>query len=247
LPNWEAFERVVASKRRHAAKNPGWQLLFRGQRCASSWKLQTTLERHSSKQFGVDEYYHKVLRIKPKVESHFRKRWDLPTDCPKPFSAECWNYLVHLRHYGFPSPLLDWSQSEDVAAFFAFREPLTLKGNVAIFLYVEFPTRIKFFHPSGPTIITPKCNVTSVSRHVNQKTMYTVCLTESNSQFGSHEDVFLKNVKRQDLLIKYVIPGSERNKVLTKLYSKGISPHFLLESDESFMETIALEEIDLHT
>jgi hypothetical protein len=54
-------------------------------------------------------------------------------------------------------------------------------------------------------------------------------------------------VKRQDLLIKYVIPGSERNKVLTKLYSKGISPHFLLESDESFMETIALEEIDLHT
>jgi len=96
--------------------------------------------------------------------------------------------------------------SEDVAAFFAFREPLKPKQNVAIFLYVEYPTGIKTFHPGGPTIITPKCNVSSVSRHVNQKTMYTICLMGSNGQFCSHEDVFLKNVRGQDLLIKYVIP-----------------------------------------
>jgi hypothetical protein len=244
LPNWEAFEKIVASKRRHASKNPAWQLLFRGQRCPS-WKLLTTLERRSSKQFTPDEYYHKVLRFKPEVESRTGKRWDLPTHCPNPFSGEYWNYLVYLRHHDCPSPLLDWSSDENVAAFFAFRNPQTVNSNVAIFLYVEFSTGIKVFHESEPRIRTPKCNVPSVSRHVNQKTKYTLCMTESNDQFCSHEDVFRKNQTRQDLLIKYLIPASERHKVLKKLHSKGITEHFLLESDDTLTETLPSEKIDL--
>jgi hypothetical protein len=230
LPNWEAFEEVVLSKRRHAAQNPFWQLRFRGQRCAS-WKLQTTLEReYPSKQFTVNEYYHEVLTWKPKAESSTAERWDLPTNCPKPFSDEYWNYLVYLRHYGYPSPLLDWSSKENVAAFFAFENPKTVNCNVAIFLYVEYSNGAKFFHESEPRIIPVKCNVTSVSRHVHQETKYTVCMKESNDLFCSHEDVLGKNHTRQDLLIKYLIPGSETDKVLEKLRSKGITEDYLLGS-----------------
>jgi hypothetical protein len=65
-----------------------------------------------------------------------------------------------------------------------------------------------------------------------------------NGQFFSHEDFFLKNQTRQDLLMKYVIPGSERDKVLKKLSSKGITAHSLFGSDDSLMETLAFEEID---
>ena len=97
--------------------------------------------------------------------------------------------------------------------------------------------------PDEPTIITPKCNVTSVSRHRKQQTIYTVCM-RGNGQFFSHEDFFLKNQTRQDLLMKYVIPGSERDKVLKKLSSKGITAHSLFGSDDSLMETLAFEEID---
>lgn len=244
LPNWEAFQKVVASKR-DGAQTQGWQeLLFRGQPCASL-KLQTTLERYSSKQFTYEDYYCLVLRMKPKVESSTKKRWELPTVCPKPSSDEYMDYLVYLRHHGFPSPLLDWSLSEDIAAFFAYRKPLTVNCNVAIFLYVEFPARpTKIIHPDEPTIITLECNPPSVPRHVKQKTKYTVCMRESKGQFSSHEDVFLKNQTRQDLLMKYVIPGSERDNVFKKLSSKGITAHSLFESDDSLMETLAFEEID---
>jgi hypothetical protein len=56
------------------------------------------------------------------------KRWDRP-DKPNydwlelDKKMESFGYLVHLRHYGFPSPLLDWSRSAYKAAFFAFQNP----------------------------------------------------------------------------------------------------------------------------
>jgi hypothetical protein len=32
----------------------------------------------------------------------------------------CYPYLAYLRHHGFPSPLLDWTESASVAAYFAY-------------------------------------------------------------------------------------------------------------------------------
>jgi hypothetical protein len=250
LPKWEAFEKEVASEIGHGTKSPGWRrLLFRGQPYAS-WKLKTTLERYSSKEFTEDEYYKVVLEVKPATESYTGKRWEFPTvrsqTDSNPIIEHAYEFMVYLRQHGFPSPILDWSLSPYVAAFFAFRPSITMDCNVAIFLYVEFPTGAKFFHPDEPTIMTLKHNVTSHERHFKQQSIYTVCRRQVENQyyFCSHEDVFQKTEDRQDLLIKYVIPGSERRNALEKLHLMNITPYSVFGTEDALMETLAYEEID---
>ena len=106
LPNWEAFGKVVASNRYWALQSPVRQLLFRGQRCLG-WKIETTLERELPSIHTCEEYYYEMLTRKAKIQPNSGKCWNLPPVCPKPASHEYKEYLVYLRHYDYPSPLLD--------------------------------------------------------------------------------------------------------------------------------------------
>src|ERR1700685_2487774 len=140
LPNWEAFtaelQKLSDQLTQNASGKPP-ELLFRGQ-SDSSWPLTTTLERADCEGMSFDEYYRlTVHRVRPSVEALTGATWDVPDydlSMEQAFrsdrelfslrrfpSLSFYRYMTYLRHHGFPSPLLDWTSSIHVAAFFAFR------------------------------------------------------------------------------------------------------------------------------
>jgi hypothetical protein len=74
-----------------------------------------------------------------------------------------YRYMAYLRHFGFPSPLLDWSRSPFVATFFAFRDASVSDKpkKRSIYAYCESPKGVKggavgepTIHPIGPYVQT---------------------------------------------------------------------------------------------
>jgi FRG domain len=134
VSNCDAFGAALGKVRKELGIRAP-QLLFRGQ-SNSEWKLETTLERAGCIAMYFREYYElitssiaaavgsfsdvKIPEYSFEVSAVFKdiQLFSLHR-FPKP---DLYSYMVYLRHHGFPSPLLDWSRSPYVAAFFAFRD-----------------------------------------------------------------------------------------------------------------------------
>jgi len=163
----------------HMYSLPSSDLLFRGHGDAS-WPLKTTLERYVSRPFSFIDYFNAVSQAKPQVETFTANHWELMASSD--FRAWASNYeslgdgripnldyLVYLRHHGFPSPLLDWSRSFYIAAYFAFEHAHA--ENTAIFIFWEKTGAGKFgsskhpqIHIFGPTVRShPRTSINKVN------------------------------------------------------------------------------------
>jgi hypothetical protein len=253
---WEEFKNEAAKIR--AAAPSISPILFRGQADAD-WKLDTTLER-SGHDESVAGYYHLTLRIQTAVEIATGTKWDADPAISEieslardhdGFSRALVNlphyaYLAYLRHHGFPCPLLDWSRSPFVAAYFAFRADTDSDRNVAIYAYADRTTPFKTsssensqIHRLGPYVAADK-------RHFSQQSEYTVCLKYQPHgwSFISHSSVFDSNPEgeSQDVLIKFILSSRDRSKVLKELNDYNLNAYSLFGSIEGLMESLSNRE-----
>ena len=224
-------------------------LLFRGQG-SDKWPLESTLERAKPRSTELAEHYRAVAVAKTQVETFTGRRWE-DIDYQK-LREHLQNYeylrgpglpsyefLVYLRHHGFPSPLLDWTRSLYVAAFFAFQAPAAER--VAIFVYQERAGAGKVSSSTSPQIKVLGPNVRSHPRHFLQQGEYTLCCEYSADtwHFASHSNVFAEADGAQDRLSQFTLPRSEASAVLKRLDEYNINAFSLFQSEESLMATLA--------
>jgi hypothetical protein len=259
--NWEAFEKKVTELRAQYPKE-SWTQLFRGQG-NSKWKLRTTLERSGAEGMLFRDYLRLICsNMRPEVRTFAHV--DVPvhdalgsalrfldsellSSMVDVFPIELYRYMAYLRHFAFPSPLLDWSRSPFVAAFFAFRDDSSndKPKKRSIFAYFGKPAREKG-GTMGSHIRTIGPYVETHERHFRQRCDYTICGSfEPNYgwRFDSHQTFFDRHLdETQDRLWRFDLPSTERTKVLRALGDYNLNAFSLFGSEESLLETLWLQE-----
>lgn len=260
LASWEDFEQAIkklCQERKNELKQEGGQgsfsnLLFRGLSNAC-YPLETTLERFCKDRslpfnYSWEDYYEILFKVRPSIHSLTSQRFRLPKFVSPPIKKNRvvplgYELMVYMRHHGFPSPLLDWTRSPYVAAFFAFQRPVK-NSKVAIHTFMELAGEGKTGQPNIPSIWAPGPYIETHPRHYVQQSEYTYCYKQkgNNRIYCPHQDVRFGN--QQDILKKYILPSSEREEVLRKLDFMNINAFSLFGSEEGLMGWLAYREVE---
>lgn len=255
---WDEFKSAISGfRRRHGRRGTAKStILFRGHENAS-WTLQTALERVADGRISLPAYLRLALEGKNEIETFSGHDWRLKSwkdvcaelrgDAASPVHLPAYAYLVYLRQHGFPSPLLDWSESPYVAAFFAF-EARTAADAVAVYCYSEAPAGMKRVEREDAFIELQGPYVTADKRHFSQKASYTIAVRWDDARkehfFTPHEDAF-RNPKNQDFFLKITMPGALRREVLRELADYNITRFTLLHSEDALVQSLAMRAFDL--
>ncbi|OFZ55636.1 MAG: hypothetical protein A2328_03960 [Bdellovibrionales bacterium RIFOXYB2_FULL_36_6] len=254
INSWNEYENVLrgvfdnVAKRRERDKNIDIpDPLFRGQSCAK-WNLETTLDRIASTNVPYKRYFYAMQYAQRPIESYLSQSWDL-SNYAEPdieiatFSVEICNleFMIYLRHHQFPSPLLDWTKSPYIAAFFAFNTAPLNEDDVAVFVYHETKDGHKQFDSNNPSIYGVQGNIKKPIRHYSQQSVYTVCLQKPKDQliYAEHNKVFELGRGKQDVVTKYLLSKTLQNEFLKKLELMNINKYSLFNDEDSLVQTLS--------
>jgi hypothetical protein len=258
LKSWSSFMRRIKAiydecqKLRKDGVSYVSEPVFRGQANAR-WPLQTTLEREVGRDIGLVHYYNRILHPALRLLKGVLTV-DLP-DLPKNLGSlkirdidvalPLYEQLAMLRHHGFPSPLLDWTHSPYVAAYFAFSQiPSNPRDNVAIFAYREYLGGPKGYRGDRAHIKACGRWASVHSRHIRQQSMYTIALRNDSGtvRFCDYESAVRERpfeFLRYDEIVKFEIPASEREHALRDLRLMNVTEFSLFDTTDALVKTVA--------
>ncbi|QOR62928.1 FRG domain-containing protein [Sulfurovum sp. ST-21] len=230
-------------------------VLFRGH-ADSTWKLESTLVRDSDiKVYSEEKYHNEIASLVKKIYEYTGKEWCVPQYINKPYIEDghrnifdhplAYDFIVYLRHFGFPSPLLDWTENPYIAAYFAYSDNVNA-NKVAIYIYKQSNDN-SMVSEDKSTVIHLGKHLNTHARHSLQQAQYTVCKStqvdkdcdefKQNFFYDSYEDYNWNsndlddgNIRNQ--CIKYILPASQKDDILKTLESKYITKLLLMQNED---------------
>lgn len=209
--SWEEFKSHVAT-----ISKSGY--LFRGQQ--NPWKLCTSFHRRG--RFRISEFVSKDVKLLHQklsaITSHF---FDLAV--PEQNGA----FFNLLQHHGYPTPLLDWSHSPYVAAFFAFRDrPIGYNGEDMARIYIfnnrEWQSRYRQIQNLDPPF--PHLSVMEFIAIGNPRLIPQQAVTTVTNLYDIEAYILEKQVETDINFLEAIdIPAKERDLAMTDLRFMGIT------------------------
>lgn len=196
--------------------------LFRGQ-LDPAWKLKTSFHRHASAlKYSMDQYVDFLIpSTHHYVSATYREKFDLVQ--PDEFGA----FLALLQHHGYPTPLLDWTLSPYIAAYFAFRDvnakdPQVDSVKIYIFDHIEWTKT--YDQPLDLRLKEPFVSVLQTHARNNQRMIaQNGVYTASNIEDIEAYLISLGASKNKSFLNVITLPVHERNRVIRDLSLMGIN------------------------
>lgn len=223
----------------HVSKLSEAGYLFRGQK--EPWRLCTSF--HRRERYRISEFISmdvkKLHQRLSAITSHF---FDLTV--PEQNGA----FFNLLQHHGYPTPLLDWSHSPYVAAFFAFRDrPINYSGDESVRIYLfnnqEWQSRYRQVENLDPAF--PHLSVSEFIAIDNPRIVPQQAVTTATNLYDIEAYLLEKEKESGIQFLQAIdIPARARCHVMADLRFMGITAGSMFPSIDGVCEELRERNFD---
>ena len=196
--------------------------IFRGQE-NSSWRLRTSF--HRTQRANLERFLGEDI---PQLRKHLSARISHVFDLGKPDEHGAFVSLV--QHHGYPTPLLDWTRSAFIGAFFAYRKirnPAALNAEsekkVRIFVFdaqqwLQLP-QVSKLAPAQPHVSLLDALAIENTRMIPQQALSTITNVDDIESYIQ----YVESIYSTRYLRVIDLPVRERPTVMNDLRQMGIT------------------------